>query len=132
MPSVAELDETGATPMAADIAGIVDVPEMDKQQRRETHPFALYCDAVREAEGVAGSQAAREVTSSVCNAVARLTIVEADTLDEQAEHIAKLVAKDREEMGDRQLWMAPATKLARRALQLRLDGKAVVADAAAA
>jgi hypothetical protein len=132
MPSVAELDETGAAPMASDIAGIVDVPEMDRQQRRETHPFALYCDEVREAEGIAPSQAAREVTSSVCNAVARLTIIEEDTLDEQAEHIAKLVAKEREEMGDRQLWTVAAGKLAKRALRLRLDGKAVVADAAAA
>src|SRR3981081_2366516 len=120
-PGVTDVDETGDAPMGADIGGLVDTAALDAAQRRELHPFAKFCDEVREAEGLGGSQAAREVVSAVCNAVARLTLVTEEDLEEQAQHIAKLVAKDREERGDRQLWVGPASKIATRALKLRLE-----------
>jgi len=128
MSPVTEVDETGAAP--ADLSGWVDEQSMNAAQRRETHPFAVYCDQVREAEKLPASQSAKQVVSEVCNAVAKLTIVDDDQIDEQAEHIAKLVAKDREEMGDKQLWLGPATRIAKRALTLRSEGKAVIADSA--
>jgi hypothetical protein len=112
------------------LGAALDVQVMDAAQRRTTHPFSLYCDAVREAEGLPASQQAKQVVSEVCNAVAKLTIVDDEQIDEQAEHIAKLVSKDREDMGDKQLWLGPATRIAKRALTLRSEGKAVIADSA--
>ncbi len=128
MSPVTEVDETGAAP--ADLSGWVDEPALNAAQKRETHPFAIYCDQVREAEKLPASQSAKQVVSEVCNAVAKLTIVETDEIDEQAAHIAKLVAKDREDMGDKQLWLGPATRIAKRALTLRTEGKSVIADSA--
>lgn len=129
-PTVTEVDDSAAAPIAANPDSMIDTAALDAAQRRETHPFAVYCKQVREAAGISPSQAAREVVSAVCNAVAKLSIIEDDTAEEQAEHIAKMVAKDREEIGDKQLWTGPATRIAKIALQLRKEGKAVVADSA--
>ena len=126
--AITDVAESGAD--ATNAETMIDTGALDRAQKRETHPFALYCKAVREAENISPSQAAREVVSAVVGAVARLTIIEDDTADEQATHIAKMGAKDREDMGDKQLWTGPATRIAKRALQLRKEGKAVVADSA--
>lgn len=131
-PTVAEIDDTGDAPIAANPNAMIDTDALDRKQRREIHPFAAFCEQVREHCGIRPSQAAKEVVSDVCNAVAKLTIVEKDTVEEQAEHIAKIISKEREEMGDRQLWSGPASRVAKHALTLRIEGKGVVSDPAAA
>jgi len=126
--TITQVDESGAD--SGMVGAAIDEQAMDAQQKRTTHPFAVYCERVREAVGLPASQSAKQVVSEVCGAVARLTVIEDDLIDEQAEHIAKLVAKDREEIGDKQLWLGPATRVAKQALTLRKEGKAVLAESA--
>lgn len=133
-PVVKDIDETGAQPMTADIGALVDAPALDAEQRarRVKHPFEAYCENVLSAVEIPVTQAAREVVSAVCGDVARLAVVTEAGVKDQAEHIGKLIAKEREEMGDRQLWKETATKIAEHALRLRIEDKGVVADMPAA
>ena len=128
---ITDIAESSAGESAGALAGI-DAGALDAAQKRETHPFAVYCNEVREAVGLADTQAIREIVSDVCGAVARLTFVEQDTVQQQAEHIAKMISDERQAQGDRQLWTKPATEIATHALELRLAGKGVVADSARA
>jgi hypothetical protein len=129
--AITDVAESGVGESPGALAGI-DTQALDAAQVRHTHPFASYCEQVRRDVDLQDSQAIREIVSDVCGAVARLTLVDEDTISEQAEHIGRLVAKEREERGDKQLWTAPATKIAKRALELRAEGKGVVADSVAA
>lgn len=125
-----ELAESGVS--GEGLGVMVDVRAMDAEQasRRAKHPFEVYCERVMSDCGVRPTQAAREVCSAVCGDVARLVDVVEDDVQAQADHIAQLIAKDRAEQGDRQLWHTTAKKLAEHALQLRLSGdkSAVVVD----
>lgn len=130
MTPVTDVQESGVNDISGPEA-LIDTKALDAAQRHETHPFAIYCGQVREACEIPDTQAAREVVSAICGDVARLDMLDDVDLDEQAEHIGKMVAKDREERGDRQLWAGAATRIAKRALELRQEGKGVIADPAA-
>jgi uncharacterized protein (DUF2267 family) len=129
-PGITEIDETGAAPLTH--GGMLDEQAMDAAQTRMTHPFATYIEEVRKATGLPDSQSAREVVSAVCGSVARLAILVEEDFEAQAEHIAKLIADDRRQQKDPQLWEGPAKKVAEHALRMRQEGKGVIADQAAA
>ena len=131
-PGVTEIDESGATGGA--LGGMIDEQELDAAQpvRQTQHPFGAFCDGIRAELELPNAQNAREVVSAVAKQVGALTVVDEDTLDEQAAHIAKIVAEDRKAQQDPQLWEGPATKVARLVLQKRIEGKAPVSAEAEA
>jgi hypothetical protein len=129
-PGITDVDETGAGD--ANLGSMIDEQALDNAQpvRQTDHPFGRFCEATLQALGLPNSQSAREVISAVCGHVARLTVIDEDEIGPQAEHIAKMIAKDREAQGDPQLWTGPAKTIAEHVLKLRAEGKAPVAGEA--
>jgi hypothetical protein len=132
MAPVTDIDETAA--VGAPLGGMIDEQEMDAQKpiRRTEHPFGQQVERVREELGLPNSQSVREVVSAICGHVGRLSVVDKGEVDAQAEHIGALVSEDRKAMKDPQLWEGPAAKVAAHVLNLRLEGKAIIATSAEA
>lgn len=133
MPAgITEVDETAAG--GPGLGGMIDEAEMDAQTpvRATQHPFGRQVEQVRDELKLPNSQSVREVISAICGHVGRISVVDPDQVDAQAKHIGSLVAKDREEMKDPQLWNGPAEKVAAHVLKLRQEGKAILADSAEA
>lgn len=131
-PGIKEVDETGA--QGANVGGMIDEKEMDATPpiRQVEHPYGKFCNDVREALQLPNSQSTREVVSAVVRAVSDLAVVEKDQIEEQAKHIAEMVAEDRKNRNDPQLWTTSAARIAEHVLKLRLDGKAPVSALAQA
>lgn len=128
--ALTDIDETAAT-------GGQSVPGVDEQAldnsrhvRQTSHPFGDFCERVRDELELPNSQASREVVSAVVNKCARLVIVVEDEIEAQAKHIGEMVAKERKDQGDPQLWDTHAAKIAAHVLKLRLTDEAPVATLA--